>query len=96
MRQKVELMSLIQTSLVDQNKVFKETKKLDGNKANQKNDIPVKTMKENINIMSYILYHNSLFDCVFQRKLKEAEITPVYKKEVLHLNFLPSCSKCYP
>ena len=42
----------------DQVQVFKEIKKLDGNKASQKNDIPIKIIKKNVDIISYILYHN--------------------------------------
>ena len=45
-------------------------------------------MQENINIISYVLYHNfsgSLFNCVFASKLKEVKITPVYKKEEKYL-----------
>ena len=44
--------------IVDQDQVFKEIKKLDWNKASLKNDILIKTIKENIDIISYILYHN--------------------------------------
>ena len=41
-------------------------------------------MKKNIDIISYILYHNfnnTLFDSEFPSKLKEADISPVYKNE---------------
>ena len=41
----------------------------------------MKIMKENIYIISHISYNNSLFDFVFRTELKEADITPVYKKE---------------
>ena len=41
-------------------------------------------MKKNIDIMSYILYHNfnnTLFDSEFSSELKEADISPAYKNE---------------
>ena len=50
----------------------------------KKNDTPIKITKENIDIISYILYNNfsnSLFDVEFPSKLQEADIKPVYKKE---------------
>ena len=88
---------------VDQDQVFKEIKKLDGKKANSKNDIPIKIMKKNFDIITYILYHNfinSLFDSEFLRKLNEADIKRVYKKEEKYLkgkyrlvSILPNVSK---
>ena len=45
---------------------------------------PIKIIKRNIDIISYILFHNfsnSLFDAEFPSKRKEADITPFYKKE---------------
>ena len=90
---------------VDQDQVFQEIKKLDGNKASSKNDIPIKRMKKNIDIITYILYRNftnSLFDSEFPSKLKEADITPDYEKEEKCLigkyrlvNILPNVSKVY-
>ena len=49
----------------------------------KKNDTPIKITKENIDIISYILYNNfsNSFDVEFSSKLKEADIKPVYKKE---------------
>ena len=90
---------------VDQDQVFQEIKKLDGNKASSKNDIPIKRMKKNIDIITYILYRNftnSLFDSEFPSKLKEADITPDYEKEEKCLigkyrlvNILPNVSKVH-
>ena len=70
--------------LVDQDQVFKEIKKLDGIKASQKNDIPMKIMKKNINIVSYILFHNfnnPLFDFVFPSKLNKWTLHPFIKRK---------------
>ena len=41
---------------VDQDQVFQEIKKLDGNKASSKNDIPIKRMKKKPLISSLIFY----------------------------------------
>ena len=60
----------------------------------KKNDIPIKIMREIIDITSYVLYrnfNNLLSDSVFPSTLKEANITPVYKKEGKYLkeNYRP-------
>ena len=68
---------------VDWDQVLKEIKKFDGNKASQINDIPNKNMTETL-IWHDIFPHNfnnSLFDLEFPGKLKEADITPVYKRK---------------
>ena len=59
-----------------------------------KNDIPIKIMMENIDIISYNLYHNfnvSLLQYVFPSKLKEAGIAPDHKKKKKYLkhNYQP-------
>ena len=82
---------------VDQDQVFKNAKMLDGNKASQKNDITIKMVKTNIDILFYILYFISsltsyiLFDPEFPSKLKEADIASVYKKvrKYLKENYRP-------
>ena len=82
---------------VDQDQVFKNVKMLDGNKASQKNDITIKMVKKNIDILFYILYFISsftsyiLFDSEFPSKLKEADIASVYKKvrKYLKENYRP-------
>ena len=62
-------------------------------------------MKENIDIISYVLCHNFsnfLFDSLFPNKLTETNITPAYKKEEKCLkensqpvSILPNVSKIY-
>ena len=62
-------------------------------------------MKENIDIISYILCHNFsnfIFDSLFSNKLTETNITPTYKKEEKYLkenskpvSILPNVSKIY-
>ena len=56
---------------------------LNCNEATQKYDIPIKILKENREIFSYILCHNvnnSLFSKVFPSSLKKADIIPICKK----------------
>ena len=62
-------------------------------------------MKENIDIISYILYHNfnnSLFESVFPNKQRGDNIKTVHKKERKYpkenygpVSILPSVSKVY-
>lgn len=78
---------------VNQGQVFKEIRELNGNKASQK-------MKKNIDIMSYILYHNlnnSLFDPLFPSKIKEVYITNYItsKKSYRSASILLNVSKVY-
>ena len=84
----IDINSNFSFKFVDQDQVFKEIKKLGGNKDSQKIDIPIEIMKKNIDITFYILYHNfnnALLDSEFPWKLKEADITPVHKKEEKYL-----------
>ena len=68
---------------VDQQQIEKEILKLDANKASQSSDIPIKIVKENIDVFSDFL--SSIFDSSiklskFPENLKQADITPAYKK----------------
>ena len=61
-------------------------------KASQENDIPVKILKENSDISTYILHHNfnnSLFNNEFPKYIKKADITPVFEKDekILKTNY---------
>ena len=67
-----------------QEKFSKLIQNLSCNKATQQYDIPIKILKENSEIFSYILcrnFNNSLFSKVFPSSLKKADITPIYKKD---------------
>ena len=67
-----------------QEKFSKLIQNLNSNKATQQHVIPIKILKENSEIFSYILYHNfinSIFSKVFPNSLKKADITPVFKKD---------------
>ena len=58
-----------------QEKLFELIQNLNGNKATQQYDIPIKILKENSEIFSYI------FRKVFPNSLKKADVTPVFKKD---------------
>ena len=68
----------------DRKKFLTEIENLNSRKASQQNDIPVKVLKGNSGICSYILYHNfnnSVFSNKLPKYLKKADITPVFKKD---------------
>ena len=59
-------------------------KGLKSRKVSRKTDIPVKFVKENIDIVSYFLYHNfnNFLPCsAFSNGMKYPEVTPVHKKD---------------
>ena len=73
--------------------------------ASQKSDIPLKIIKENVDIISYFLYHNfnnSLSSATFPTSMKYADVIPIHKrddktdKENDHpISILPNLSKVY-
>ena len=88
-----------------QEKFSKLIQNLNCNKATQQYNIPIKILKENCEIFSFILCHNFnnfLFSKVFPSSLNKADITPVYKKDEKFLknrsrpvSILPSVPKIY-
>ena len=90
---------------VDKPKISKEINKLDGKKACQEHDIPVKLIKSNKDLFSHFIYHNfnnSLFSSNFPSNLKAADILPTHKrkdKSVIGnyrpISILPTLSKTY-
>ena len=61
-----------------------EINNLNIRKISQKTDIPVIITKENIDIVSYFLYHNfndSLSCSAFPTCIKYAEVTPIHKND---------------
>ena len=69
---------------IDRKKIFNELQKLKSKKACQGSDIPVKIIKENIDIITDFIYNNfnnSLFSSYFPSNLKNADITPALKKK---------------
>ena len=80
----------------------KEVNNLKIKKASQESDIPVKIIKENVDIISYFPYHkfNNLLPCAtFPTSLKYADITPIHKKtdkeNYRPMSILPNLSKVY-
>ena len=66
------------------NKVLAEIHNLDKKKSCQESDIPVKIIKDNIDIFSEFVLHNfnnSIFDATFPSELKRADVTPNFQKE---------------
>ena len=64
--------------------ILNELRKLSPQKACQESDIPVKIIKENLDIVSNFVYNNfnnSLFSSNFPSYLKNANITPIFKKK---------------
>ena len=62
----------------------KEVNNLKIRKASQKTDILVKTIKENVDIISYFLYHNfnnSLSCATFPTSMIYADVKPIHKKD---------------
>ena len=59
------------------NKILAEIQNLDNEKACQKSNIPVKIIKDNMDIFSDFVFHdfsNSIFDATFPSELKKMEI----------------------
>ena len=78
----------------ERKKFLTEIQNLNSRKASQQNDIPVKILKGNGDISSYILHHNfnnSLFSNKCPKYLIRADITPVFKKDekFLKTNYRP-------
>ena len=80
-------------------------KLLNPNKANTFRNIPVKNLKENVDITGNILHkiiHDAILNCYFPDKLKMADISPNHKKEDMTnkdnyrpISILPSISKLF-
>ena len=84
---------------------LKELEKLDPKKTSQMNDIPVKVIKGNKDIVAFFIYHNfnnSLSSSACPTALKYADVKPVFKKEdktnkenYRLISILPTLSKVY-
>jgi hypothetical protein len=69
--------------VVNEEKISQLIKNLDPKKSSQKDDIPIKILKSNTNVLSSILTNNfndCLVDMIFPPGLKDSEITPIFKK----------------
>ena len=68
---------------VEKKEIEKEILKLDANKASQNSDIPIKLLKENVDIFSDFVctsFNSSINMSKFPENLKLTDITPAYKK----------------
>ena len=64
--------------------ILNDLRKLNRKKVCQENDFPVKIIKENLDIVSNFVYNNfsnSLFSLNFPSHLKNATITPIFKRK---------------
>ena len=57
-------------------------KTLDSSKTIQKDHIPTKIIKENMNIMSNIFHDNCFSESVFPDDLKRAEVIPIFETDI--------------
>ena len=82
----------------------KELNKLKRKKVSQKTDIPIKIVKENVDIISHFLhnFNNSLSCSNFPTGMKYAGVTPIHKKDdetdktkYRPISILPNLSKVY-
>ena len=84
---------------------LKELEKLDPKKTSQMNDILVKVIKGNRDIVAFFIHHdfnNSLSSSTFPTALKYADVEPVFKKDdktnkknYRPISILPTLSKVY-
>ena len=68
---------------IDDKKMAEVLKDLNAKKAKQENDIPIKLIKENIELFSSVLSRMFNFyvdKASFPNSLKQADITPIHKK----------------
>ena len=92
-------------NFISHDDIVKELNKLKTKKASQKTDIPIKIVKENVDIISHFLYHNfnnSLSCSTFPTGMKYADVTPIHKKDdktdktnYRPISILPNLSKVY-
>ena len=92
-------------NLISHEDTEKGLNKLKSKKASQKTDIPIKVIKENIDIISHFLYHNfnnSLSCFTFSTGMKCADVAPIHKKDdktdkasYCPISILPNLSKTY-
>ena len=92
-------------SNVTQDELMREINNLNPNKANTSYNIPVKNLKDNVDISGNVLFkiiNNDITNSNFPDKLKLAEITPLKKdNDVMNktkyrpVSILPSISKIY-
>ena len=97
--------STFSLNFISHDAIVKELDKLKTKKASQKTDIPIKIVKENVDIISHFLHHNfnnSLSCSTFPTGMKYADVAPIHKKDdktdktnYFPISILPNLSKVY-
>ena len=91
-------------NFISHDDTIKELNKLKSKKASQKTDIPIKIVKENVDIISHFLYHNcnnTLSCSTFATGMKYIDVTSIHKKDDktektnYRPSILPNLSKVY-
>ena len=92
-------------NFISHDDIVKKRNKLKSKKVSQKTDIPIKIVKENVDIISHFLYHNfnhSLSCSTFLTDMKYADVTPTHKKDdetdktnYRPISILPNLTKVY-
>ena len=83
-QKKVSIHELFEFKQVTQEEVLKQLKALDVKKATTFQNIPCKSLKENAEVCVPVLtniYNEELTRCTFSNKLKEGDITPIFKRD---------------
>ena len=92
-------------SEINREEVMKEIQSLDTNKASQESDIPIKLIKQNLDLFSVFMhesFNKTMETSKFPSVLKLANITPIFKKgertdkgNYRPVSILPNLSKIY-
>ena len=83
-QQKLSIHEHFEFRQVDEEEVFNQLKALDIKKATTFQNIPCKLLKENAEVCTPVLtniINNEFRSCSFPNKLKEADSTPIFKKD---------------
>ena len=83
-RENIDTTKNFSFDLINPECISKIINNLDTSKATQQGDIPIKIIKYNKDIFSYLIsasFNNAVNKGVFPDELKHADIKPVYKKE---------------
>ena len=91
-------------NFISHDDTIKELNKLKCKKSSEKTDIPIKIVKENVDVISHFLYHNynnTLSCSTFATGMKYVDVTSIHKKDDktektnYRPSILPNLSKVY-
>ena len=104
-KKKVRVKNYFDFKHIDDKKMAEVLKDLNAKKAKQENDIPIKLIKENIELFSSVLsrvFNFCIDKASFPNSLKQADITPVHKRDDANdknndrpVSILPFLSKAF-